>query len=199
MQQKVQVPFRKVTGKELKRDFFEFGPDPKERTINDVYIQKSALATNGYFSITGVDTDDGIIRGYKGKNKVFALYGIFETKRNIDPTSSNLKKILLQELHYRYKRIGSLPIKFREFDVFILASSRFFGYVLFSDIKDMISKLDEVYKDTIYSPSKNYSDLRLRQIIEEYYYSIDFHISYIDDKFQLNKEIKDIYLHCLNH
>lgn len=190
---KVNIPFIKVGGQELLSKMYTDGQVEKESVIEDVYKMFTYKSSNmnimtvkkGFYGTR--EMTDGYMTFEIDGQEVF--YGIQEVKRKVRNNVTQMSKQLLQALRYLWLYKNDPSIK-----VIILNSEKFYTYVFVKEIKDLIDKLAPLFAKSDKSASKSWDDLDLKTTILSY--NISFHIHDLDKKFELSKNLKDIYKNC---
>lgn len=198
MKERIHVPFKKLSGDELRGVFFADSNKPFESVIHHAFISKTSACTDFHVEIGSIGTsyDDGVA-SFNYCNRP-AFYGRFESKRNDNPTNCVIAKILLQMLHYHYQTAikPRTPVN-RNYKVFMFASSQFFAHVYTEDLDNAIKYLTPMFMRIKCTASTAYKNLELRNAIKMLSKDIKVNIKPIDSKFRLDETYKEIYKHCL--
>lgn len=193
--QRIGVPFKKFTGRELKERFFASSDDPLEATIEKTYLAATTYLSDYYIDISSDRNEDGVVRYYYGRRNTKSLLfvGIDESKRNINATRSNLCAMLTQMLHYFYQaKTARTHIRYN-YETFTFKSSKFFGYLLYNDIKDLYEELVPIFTNNPCSASKAWGIKSVRDKVYEHFKSLNFRLFTVDEDFRLDLAYKRMY------
>lgn len=197
--------FNTIKGIEFVPDFYDgipfYSKVEKESVIETVYNNNTIMSSLGKVDIVKKGWTDGLMR-FRYNGRIISFYGLQEAKRDVNPTVTQLTKQLLQALGY-YSQLESTVRE--DCLVFCLNSAYFYGYILRSQIEELIEKVIPLINESGLSASKLYSNLPnakalVRDWIEEHYN--ECHLRGLEGEeeakaFEINEVLREIYLNCL--
>lgn len=188
------IQFKPVTGamimEEIENHTCETDVEYGLKNVYKIMTDKKLVIDKQGFSGTRSRTD-GRMRYIIAPGHI--LEGIQEVKYKKPKTLNEMKKSLVQALHYNYFYYTQ---EFKEYSYFILPTEKGLAYVLRKDIEELINKLDCLFSKTVKSPSTNWSDINIRAVMQST--NIEFHYRDYDNEFKLNEIFAEIFNEVVN-